>query len=323
VFGANLSDTVTTGDGDDSLNGGGGADVLAGGAGADYLDGGGGGIDQLAGGAGDDALVVDGDDVVIEAAGEGFDNVAAKVSYALTGGAEVEILSTTDNDGTAAINLLGNGFGQVLVGNAGNNYLDGGGGADVLAGRDGDDAIIVDADDVVIETIGGGYDNVAAKVSYVLGDAAEVEVLSTTDNGGSASIDLTGNAFGQVLVGNAGSNVLDGKGGNDVLVGLGGADTFAFTTLGAGNVDTVLDFSAADDVIALDDAVFAGLTAGALDPNAFVTGTSAQDADDRIIYDQTTGALYYDADGNGAGAAIQFATLQGAPAITASDFTVI
>jgi serralysin len=36
-----------------------------------------------------------------------------------------------------------------------------------------------------------------------------------------------------------------------------------------------------------------------------------------------TGNLYFDADGNGAGAAVQFATLDTHPAIAASDFTVI
>ena len=62
---------------------------------------------------------------------------------------------------------------------------------------------------------------------------------------------------------------------------------------------------------------------GTLNSNAFFAGTAAHDADDRIIYDQASGNLYYDADGNGAGAALLFATLQGAPALTAGDFTVI
>ena len=54
-----------------------------------------------------------------------------------------------------------------------------------------------------------------------------------------------------------------------------------------------------------------------------LAGAAAHDADDRIIYDQTNGNLYYDADGNGAGAAILFANLSGHPAIVAADFQVI
>ena len=78
-----------------------------------------------------------------------------------------------------------------------------------------------------------------------------------------------------------------------------------------------------DDTILLDDAVFAMLAPGALNAGAFVVGSAAADADDRIIYNQTLGALYYDADGNGAGAKVLFAILDGAPVLTAGDFTVI
>ena len=69
--------------------------------------------------------------------------------------------------------------------------------------------------------------------------------------------------------------------------------------------------------------MFTGLSLGALNAGVFVTGSAALDADDRILYDASTGKLYFDADGNGAGAAVQFAILSGSPAITASDFTVI
>ena len=136
------------------------------------------------------------------------------------------MLSTTDNNGPFAFNLIGNAFGQSLIGNAGNNYLDGGGGADVLIGNGGNDTMIVDADDAVVEAAGGGFDTVAAKVSYILTAGQEVEVLSTIDNGGTAAIVLTGNGFGQSLIGNAGNNYLDGGGGADLLVGLAGNDTY-------------------------------------------------------------------------------------------------
>jgi Ca2+-binding RTX toxin-like protein len=299
--------------------------ILVGNAGANRLNGGLFEADTLVGLGGDDFYVVKAGDVVVEAANGGSDYVAALASYALAAGASVELLSTTDNGGTASIDLIGNELAQVVVGNAGANYLDGGGGADTLVGLGGNDTYIVDADDRVAESAGGGADSVAAKVSYALEAGQEIELLSTTDNAGTAAIDLTGNAFGQVLVGNAGANVLDGGLGNDTLVGLGGADTFRFSTAlnAASNVDAIGDFVSGSDKIALDDAVFAGLTPGALPAGAFVTGTAAADADDRIIYNQATGQLFFDADGNAAGAAVLFATLQAGTALAASDFQVI
>jgi Ca2+-binding RTX toxin-like protein len=52
-------------------------------------------------------------------------------------------------------------------------------------------------------------------------------------------------------------------------------------------------------------------------------GAAAADANDYIVYNQTTGALFYDSNGSGAGGAIQFATLTNKPTLTASDFVVI
>ena len=88
------------------------------------------------------------------------------------------------------------------------------------------------------------------------------------------------------------------------------------------NVDTITDFAAGSDKIALDDAIFTGI-GGTLNANAFAIGAAAADADDRIGYNSVTGQLFYDTDGNGAGAAVLFASLSPGLALTASDFMKI
>jgi Ca2+-binding RTX toxin-like protein len=305
--------------------GGYGNDTLIGNDAANYLNGGS-GKDTMSGGRSDDTYIVDTAlDLTLESAGQGNDLVFAATTYTLTWDQSIETLSTFYHQGTTSIELYGNNLSNHLIGNYGTNYLNGGLGADVLDGLFGDDTYIVDnAGDQVLEGVGQGNDLIYTFISHNLAAGSAVETLSTNYFGGTAAIDLRGNEFGQTLYGNNGVNLIDGKGGADGLVGFGGADTFAFTTaLGAGNVDQLVDFNAADDTIALDDAVFAGLALGALSAGAFVAGTQAGDADDRIIYNQTTGQLFFDADGSGAGAQVLFATLPGTPVLSASDFMVI
>ena len=307
IYGGGSADTITTGTGNDLIVGGLGNDVMA-------------------GGAGDDAYIVEqAGDVVNEGAGGGYDTVYALTSYELGGNQEIEVLTVYDRDTANAINLTGNNLDNTIYGNQGTNLIIGGGGDDLMFGLGGNDNYIVEqAGDVVIEGAGGGFDTVYTLTSYALTTDQEVETLTVYDRDTTNAIDLAGNNLDNTIYGNAGSNVIDGKGGNDTLYGMGGADVFAFTTApGAGNVDAILGFSD-DDVIGLDDDAFLGIGGpGPLDPNAFVVGTAAQDADDRIVYDQATGQLYFDADGNGAGAQVLFATLEAGTILTASDFSVI
>ncbi|HEV2815915.1 MAG TPA: M10 family metallopeptidase C-terminal domain-containing protein [Allosphingosinicella sp.] len=301
------------------------ANAVYGNNGANFLDGGG-GIDSMTGFGGDDKYVVDDvTEVVAEGVGGGTDIVYARGSYTLSAGAEVEVLSAVSQSATTAMTLVGNGLAQTIYGNAGANYLDGGGGADVLIGLGGNDVYVVDgASDYVGESAGGGRDVVYTSATYALGAGEEIEVLSTISTSGTTAINLTGNGLSNEIYGNAGVNTINGGAGADYLMGFAGADTFQFTTaLGGGNIDAILDFATGTDKIALDDAVFTGLAPGALSAGAFVTGTQAGDADDRIIYNSATGQLFFDADGNGAGAAVQFATLSTGLSLAASDFTVI
>ena len=50
---------------------------------------------------------------------------------------------------------------------------------------------------------------------------------------------------------------------------------------------------------------------------------TATDTNDRVVYNTSTGSLYYDADGSGAGAAQLIATFSGNPAVAATDIVVI
>jgi Ca2+-binding RTX toxin-like protein len=290
---------------------------------------GGGGADAFTGYGGDDTYFVDSQsDIIYETVNGGYDAIYTSVSYSLilTPNPDVEWLSTDATYGTAAINLTGNELANTILGNQGSNIITGGGGADVLVGYGGNDTYYVgSAGALVVESTGGGNDAVYASTSYTLGGGQEIEFLSADNFSATTPISLTGNEFANTIYGNDGNNVLDGKGGNDSLIGLAGADTFAFTTaLGASNVDLVFGFTQGVDKIGLDDAVFTGIGGlGTLNANAFYSGAAAHDLDDRIIYNSATGQLFFDADGTGAGAAVQFATLSPGLSLTASDFQVI
>ena len=301
------------------------AQTLIGNAGNNVLHGGG-GADLLIGLGGNDIYYIDvASTQIVEYEGGGNDALYVSVSYTLVNG-EVETLSTNNYGATTAINLTGNLYDQILIGNAGANVLHGGGGVDTLIGLGGNDVYYVDvAGTQAYEAAGAGSDTIYTSVSFALAGGSEIETLSTNNYGATTAIGLTGNGLAQTLIGNAGANSLNGGAGADTLFGLGGADTFRFTAaLGEGNVDAIADFSALDDTIALDDAIFAGTgTPGALNANAFVIGSAAADADDRIVYNSATGQLFYDADGNAGGAAVQFATLASGLSLTASDFTII
>lgn len=288
--------------------------------------GGGGGLDVLVGLGGNDIYVVtQGQEVILEYAGGGRDVVYASVSHTLGAGSQIEVLASNDSAATAPLAFGGNELSQEIYGNAGDNVIYGGGGSDSLLGLGGNDIyILTNGLETLYESVNAGRDVVYTPVSFTLTAGAEIEVLAADNGAATSALSLVGNEFVQTIYGNAGANSLDGRGGSDALIGYGGSDTFKFTTaLGSGNLDTVVDFVTGIDRIALDDAIFGLLPLGALTAGAFYTGAAAHDADDRIIYDGATGALFFDADGSGGGAAIQFAVLSQGLGLTASDFIVI
>ena len=205
-------------------------------------------------------------------------------------------------------------------------YIVQGGVVSGAAMQQGNTYTVTNSSTGVIEGAGGvGTDTVRAGVSYALSAGSGIEVLRTTNNLGTASINLTGNEFGQQITGNSGVNIIDGKGGNDVLTGGAGKDTFLFTTSpnGASNVDLIKDFKPIDDTISLSHLTFQGLGVGSLPAGAFALSSSAPQADDRVIYDKATGFLYFDQDGAGSVfAPVHFATVSAGVNLTFADFIV-
>jgi hypothetical protein len=88
----------------------------------------------------------------------------------------------------------------------------------------------------------------------------------------------------------------------------------------------IADFETGRDTISLDREIFSALPAeGTLAAHSFLvsaTGTAADD-NDYILYNTTSGSLLYDADGNGQGVAIEFASLTNKPAINAEDIMIV
>ena len=73
----------------------------------------------------------------------------------------------------------------------------------------------------------------------------------------------------------------------------------------------------------MDDAIFTGLAAGSLAASGFLSGaglTSAATAAQRVVYNTTTGDIYYDSDGVGGAASQRFAINSNLTAVCNYDF---
>ena len=280
----------------------------------------GGVADTLIGGSGDDIYrVYDQNDVVIEDTAGGNDTIYTSADYSLalndtaalnaviganTGAnyiaanSQVENLIVADATSVTDLELTGNGNGQIIVGNYGDNIITSGGvGAgqiDQLAGLRGDDVYNVSSRQTTVnENVGEGSDTVNVDLTgtndnfFALINQAEVEYLNAT---GAGSIDLQGSSFAQVITGNGAANTITGGGGADTMVGGLGGDNYVVTSQDqfvveaanvAGDIDTVftnVSYDLADTVTyfetAADAAVgAAGSTTGAVGVEVLSTAT--------------------------------------------------
>jgi Ca2+-binding RTX toxin-like protein len=337
LIGNSAANTFYGLDGNDILKGAGGDDRLIGDYGDDTLKGGG-GADALVGGPG------------IDTADYGQSEFAVRIhlgiNRAFLGDAQGDAFSSIENisgsafhdylEGDSYANVLrGQDGNDALHGGFGNDTLDGGPGTDHLYGESGRDTLmgntgsdvfyVDDAGDTIVERVGEGNDSVYTSVNYALTPGAEVEYLGTQNLFDTTGINLTGNEFANQIVGNSGANIIAGGAGSDRLNGNAGNDSFLFDSPldAATNVDIIGDFRVNDDSILLENRIFDFFAAGPVAAHRFAIGPAALDANDNLIYNPADGALLYDTDGSGPGAAIQFARLLPNLPITELNFLIV
>ncbi len=331
MSGTDAPDTIDGLGGDDFIHGYGGADRLIGGAGNDTIWGG--------------------------------DNFQFNASFGIIrGNASNDVLiGGSGNDGLfddGGNNKLHGGSGNdTLTAAWGDNEFYGDDGADFITCGYGDDLVYVVDDDTVMDL--GGNDEISfSLINIGKGVKLDLAIVAEQITGGAGKLviagieDLTGTGMADIFKGNSSSNVLNGAGGNDILSGRAGKDTltgylgndrldggagndklkgfigkdtyvFSSTLSAKTNIDFIDGFSSRDDSIELSSKIFSKCEKGRLKSEAFVVASHSQDAADRIVYEKSTGNLYYDADGSGTQKAVLFAYLQPNTSMNYMDFLII
>jgi Ca2+-binding RTX toxin-like protein len=330
VFGSEGVDNATMRLGNDVYHGGGGNDLLIGHGGAD----------KLYGDAGNDIFVIGGFGSGVQGTTSKADDGNAEwvAGDLIVGGTGVDTLRITTGIGAIAgnntITLNNSNFQSMEVVQVGSTV-----------GR-------LNVEDAALQLLNDHFyhraNSSVADLSNTLGNNGGsinnvvVNASGVTTNG----LRFEGNANTQTFIGTTRADVFVGNGGNDTLTGGGGADKFVFgkvfeqvvtgsatsvqtytnTAFNLTGVDTITDFTRSGvnrDIIELNDDQYSALTGGITNANVVANATgTATDANDFLVFNTATKMLSYDADGNGAGAAVNIAVLTGVATLNASDFIV-
>ena len=292
IIGSNYSDT---------LKGGAGADSISGFNGSDFVD----------GGKGLDTLFLQASSANLNGADDAqVANVEAISAINATAG--VNIILVNQSEG---FSIIGGAYADQLTGTAQEDTFVGFAGADTINGGASLDTIQLTATSADL--------NRASNAQIV-----NIEKISAAAATTGVLIDVSGQTERLQIIGGAGNDSIIGGAGSDNLTGGAGADHFIFNgPVAANSSDLITDFTPTVDSLDLNHDAFTALgSVGQLQAGIFWSSpsdTSAHSANDRLIYNTTTGALYYDADGQGGAAAIQVATFINHPQLTSNYVFII
>jgi serralysin len=355
LMGNQAANQLQGGAGNDQLDGGVGNDNLIGDAGNDFLTGGT-GDDVLNGGADFDYA-----DYLAATSGVTV-SLAITAAQAVGGGLGTDTLTSIEaiygsqfgdvltGDGGTSNALFGNGGADSIIGNGGFDFVDAGDGDDTIDGGTGNDYLLggTGTDTVTFANASAAvYVDMSGASAFANGTATGFDVLASVER-------IIGSGFGDFLFGSAGADTLTGGAGVDIIYGFGLGDSLDggndsdylvgglgadIITTGAGQdyiyfqgqaegKDTVTDWRTNGfDLLVIDEPSFGGgLIAGqylSSESWRFVTGTAANAAFGQFLWNSATSTLSWDADGTGAGAAVQLVTLTGITTLTAADILVL
>ncbi|MEG4573085.1 calcium-binding protein [Microcoleus sp. N3A4] len=265
--------------------------------------------------------------------GGGLDIIGTQGSSRLNGSAQADIILTFGGDDVISSgggdDLVISGGGNDSIGtDGGNDTVFAGSGADVVAGGTGDDRIFGGKGDDLVDG-GDGNDVLSGDRGNdtVLGGSGSDTVYGGQGNdivsGGDGNDSLFGGKDNDTVDGGSGNDFISGDRGSDVLTGGAGSDTFYFFSSGGDyGVDTITDFTPAEDKIRLKSGgVFAGLGTS-FDASEFVVisgfsaSSPAANTTNKLIYDPQSGLLYF----NPGSGVLTVAKLQTGLTITSSNF---
>jgi hypothetical protein len=220
---------------------------------------------------------------------------------------------------------FGNGTVAIIAGN-GNDVVSGGNGSNTIIAGNGNDNVVLGNGNNTI-TLGTGSSSVTvgnhSNSITIAGSATSTNTIVVGN--GDNTLNLGSGTF-NVTEGNGADTIILGNGKYNVTAGHGTPDLFIYTTAAA---VLTMSFSGNDGLVfrnaGFDLGVNNGHGTASLQPiaaslfSSSASGTFAT-AGNRFAYDQSTGHLYYDADGSAAGSGrTQIADLTNKPHLTAAS----
>jgi Ca2+-binding RTX toxin-like protein len=357
LYGGDGNDVLAGGTGSDTLHGGAGNDTLVAFSGKEVIDGGS-GNDLLDAYWATQGVTIDLGSGAVNFRVQG--GVSRNTFVHVEGfyGSHMADTVTGDKGDNYLFTREGN---DVVHAGAGNDVINGYKGRDMLYGEAGDDIFVMAPGHDTIDG-GDGIDTLdfywaVGRVTASLADG-KVAFVQAAGNGSATFTGVEaiyGSNQRDTLTGDAADNLLDGRDGNDSLRGLdgrdfliglkgndrlyGGAgrDFFLFDSASGdkSDVDTIEDFADGEDRLAFNRSTFdvaSNGPSGLFDMIHYhgtvngvfqsAEGHVAARADIRILYDESNGRLYYDANGSHDGGLKLIADIGKGHHITAADIDV-